>query len=208
MPFFSGSDCMSAWNMPISQAVPSSTMGPSRIATIASASSIPRRSFAKISAADGVAESELVLVRDEHLDAGGAERDRTFVDEAALVRREERACEVDPHPVEIREARRFASSLCSRVRRRARRPARRRAPVRGRGVTVWINRRTGVMHRNRSCLALEHVLPRLLRPERFDPNRPRRRCSRTRCSGSRRLRSSVAAVALRRGFVCGRQHAR
>ena len=30
----------------------------------------------------------------------------------------------------------------------------------------------------RSCLALEHVHPRLLRPERFDPNRPRRRCSR------------------------------
>ena len=26
-------------------------------------------------------------------------------------------------------------------------------------MTVWINRRTGVMHRNRSCLALEHVLP-------------------------------------------------
>ena len=70
-------------------------------------------------------------------------------------------------------------------------------------MTVWINRRTGVMHRNRSCLALEHVLPRLLRPERFDPNRPRRRCSRTRCSASRRLRTLVAAVALRRGFVCG-----
>ena len=70
-------------------------------------------------------------------------------------------------------------------------------------MTVWINRRTGVMHRNRSCLALEHVLPRLLRPERFDPNRPRRRCSSTRCSASRRLRTLVAAVALRRGFVCG-----
>ena len=45
-------------------------------------------------------------------------------------------------------------------------------------MTVWINRRTGVMHRKRSCAALEHVHPRALRPERFDPNRPRRRCSR------------------------------
>ena len=33
MPFFVGSDCMSPWNMPISQAVPSSIIGPSRIAS-------------------------------------------------------------------------------------------------------------------------------------------------------------------------------
>ena len=51
MPFFDGSDCISAWNIPISHAVPSSTDGPSRIATIASAHSIPSRSFAKIHAA-------------------------------------------------------------------------------------------------------------------------------------------------------------
>ena len=51
MPLFAGSDCMSAWNIPISHAVPSSTDGPSRIASRASARSIPRRSFAKISAA-------------------------------------------------------------------------------------------------------------------------------------------------------------
>jgi hypothetical protein len=42
---------MSAWNIPISQAVPSSTDGPSRIASNASARSIPGLSFAKILAA-------------------------------------------------------------------------------------------------------------------------------------------------------------
>ena len=51
MPFFDGSDCISAWNIPISHAVPSSTDGPSRIASIASACSIPGRSLAKIDAA-------------------------------------------------------------------------------------------------------------------------------------------------------------
>ena len=75
MPLFVGSDCMSAWNMPISQAVPSSITGPSRIASIAFASSMPTRSFAKISAArDVVAERELVLVGDEDVDALGAKR--------------------------------------------------------------------------------------------------------------------------------------
>ena len=34
MPFFEGSDCISAWNIPISHAVPSSTDGPSRIASM------------------------------------------------------------------------------------------------------------------------------------------------------------------------------
>ena len=50
MPFFDGSDCINAWNMPISHAVPSSTDGPSRIASSASAPSIPGRSFAKTQA--------------------------------------------------------------------------------------------------------------------------------------------------------------
>jgi hypothetical protein len=58
MPFFDGSDCMSAWNIPISHAVPSSTNGPSRIASIASARSIPGRSCAKIHA--GVTRSPSV----------------------------------------------------------------------------------------------------------------------------------------------------
>ena len=52
MPFFDGSDCISAWNIPISHAVPSSTDGPSRMASMASARSIPGRSFAKIHAAE------------------------------------------------------------------------------------------------------------------------------------------------------------
>jgi hypothetical protein len=51
MPFFDGSDCISAWNIPISHALPSSTDGPSRIASMASERSIPGRSFAKIHAA-------------------------------------------------------------------------------------------------------------------------------------------------------------
>jgi len=51
MPFFVGSDRINAWNIPISHAVPSSTDGPSRIASNASARSIPGRSFAKIHAA-------------------------------------------------------------------------------------------------------------------------------------------------------------
>jgi len=42
---------MSAWNIPISHAVPSSTDGPSRTATIAFALSTPPRSFVKIEAA-------------------------------------------------------------------------------------------------------------------------------------------------------------
>jgi hypothetical protein len=36
-----------------------------------------------------------VLVRDEDVDALGTEPRRALVDEAALVRREERTCEVD-----------------------------------------------------------------------------------------------------------------
>jgi hypothetical protein len=49
--------------------------------------------------AHGGSESELVLVWDEDVDALGAEPCRTLVDEAALVRREERAGEVDPQRV-------------------------------------------------------------------------------------------------------------
>jgi len=77
---------------------------------------MPTRSLAKDSLRrDVVAERELVLVRHEDLEAVGTQQRRAVVDVAALVRREEWAGEVDPHPVEIREARRFASSLCSRV---------------------------------------------------------------------------------------------
>ncbi len=43
---------------------------------------------------------------------------------------------------------------------------------------VWINRRTGVMHRSRFCRALDIVPDEMLREETFDPERPRRRCSR------------------------------
>src|SRR5712671_849732 len=93
MPFFDGSDCISAWNIPISHAVPSSTDGPSRIASMASARSIPGRSFAKIHAA--VTRRELVLVRNEDLEAVGAQRGGALVDERALVGREERTGEID-----------------------------------------------------------------------------------------------------------------
>ena len=60
--------------MPISQAVPSSTIGPSRIASIAFAPSMPGRSFAKIPRRSRRAERELVLVGHEDLEAVGAQR--------------------------------------------------------------------------------------------------------------------------------------
>ena len=62
-----------------------------------------------------VAERELVLVRHEDVEPVGTQQRRAVVDVAALVRREERAGEVDPHPVKTREAdglRRVEAWIC------------------------------------------------------------------------------------------------
>jgi hypothetical protein len=48
----------------------------------------------------------------------------------------------------------------------------------GASPLVWIHKRTGVMHADRACKALELVVPNMLREEAFDPSRPRHCCSR------------------------------
>ena len=71
---------------------------------MASACSIPGRSFAKIRRRGDVdARRELVLVRNEDLEAVGAQRGGALVDERALVRREERTGEVDLQGAEATE---------------------------------------------------------------------------------------------------------
>ena len=50
-----------------------------------------------------LAERELVLVRHEDVEAVGTQQRCAVVDVGALVRREERAGEVDPHPVKTRK---------------------------------------------------------------------------------------------------------
>src|SRR5262245_59612059 len=112
MPFFDGSDCMSAWNIPISHAVPSSTEGPSRIASIASAHSIPRPVLCEDARrCDVDARRELVLVRDEDLEAVEAQHGGARVDERALVRREQRAGEVDLQGADLQICNLPSSSL-------------------------------------------------------------------------------------------------
>ena len=62
-------------------------------------------------------------------------------------------------------------------------------------LLLYINRRSGVAHIDHSCSAIAAVPARYLRLELFDPNRPRRRCSRCWSGGGRRMNSPVSPLA-------------
>ena len=64
-------------------------------------------------------------------------------------------------------------------------------------LLLYINRRSGVAHVDRSCAAIASVPARYLRLELYDPARPRRLCSRCwegGCPRSRALAGTAASV--------------
>lgn len=63
------------------------------------------------------------------------------------------------------------------------------------GLLLHINRKTGVAHVDRSCEAIASLPACTLRLELFDPNRPRRRCSRCWSDDRPRLRASAGGPA-------------
>jgi hypothetical protein len=62
-------------------------------------------------------------------------------------------------------------------------------------LLLYVNRRTGVAHVERSCEAIASVPASNLRLELFDPNRPRRRCSRCWSGGRPRSRALAGGQA-------------
>jgi hypothetical protein len=64
-------------------------------------------------------------------------------------------------------------------------------------LLLYINRRSGVAHVDRSCDAIASVPARFLRLEPYDPSRPRRFCSRCwegDCPRSRAFAGSAGSV--------------